>query len=80
MTASELPEVTLNEAAHRFELHVDGHTAVEVFERMGVDPDVLQGEIMERIDHPHPEGDGPENEPAQSGSRKESGMPMIRAV
>ena len=33
MTASELPEVTLNEAAHRFELHVDGHTAVEVFER-----------------------------------------------
>ena len=33
MTASELPEVTLNEAAHRFELHVDGHAAVEVFER-----------------------------------------------
>lgn len=33
MTASELPEVTLIEAAHRFELHVDGHTAVEVFER-----------------------------------------------
>ena len=52
--------------------------AVEVFERMGVDPDVLQGEIMERIDHPHPEGDGPENEPAQPGSRKESGMPLIR--
>ena len=33
MTASELPDVTLNEAAHRFELHVDGHAAVEVFER-----------------------------------------------
>ena len=33
MTASELPEVILNEAAHRFELHVDGHAAVEVFER-----------------------------------------------
>lgn len=33
MTASELAEVTLIEAAHRFELHVDGHTAVEVFER-----------------------------------------------
>ena len=33
MTASELAEVTLIEAAHRFELHVNGHTAVEVFER-----------------------------------------------
>ena len=28
-----MPPVTLNEAAHRFELVVDGHTAYEVFER-----------------------------------------------
>ncbi|MDO5624983.1 MAG: GNAT family N-acetyltransferase [Pseudomonadota bacterium] len=33
MTASDLPDVTLNEAAHRFELHLGDHTAVEVFER-----------------------------------------------
>jgi hypothetical protein len=28
-----MPPVTLNEAAHRFELVVDGHMAYEVFER-----------------------------------------------
>ena len=31
--ASKQPQVTLNEAAHRFELVVDGHLAYEVFER-----------------------------------------------
>ncbi|WP_028605582.1 GNAT family N-acetyltransferase [Ottowia thiooxydans] len=30
---TELPPVVLNEAESRFELVVDGHTAVEVFER-----------------------------------------------
>ncbi len=33
MADTEQPEVILNEAAHRFELHVDGHMAYEVFER-----------------------------------------------
>lgn len=33
MADSNQPEVILNEAAHRFELHVDGHMAYEVFER-----------------------------------------------
>ena len=51
--------------------------AVEVFERMGVDPDVLQGEVMERIDHSHPAGDGPEST-AAAGSRRDSGMPLLR--
>ena len=30
---SDAPAVTLNEATHRFEMTVDGHTAYEVFER-----------------------------------------------
>ena len=51
--------------------------AVEVFERMGVDPDVLQGEVMERIDHSRPAGDGPEST-AAAGSRRDPGMPLLR--
>ena len=34
--------------------------AAELLSGMGVDIDALQGEVLERIDHPHPEGDGPE--------------------
>ncbi|QTD44793.1 GNAT family N-acetyltransferase [Ottowia testudinis] len=34
MTPSESPSITLNEAAHRFELSVDGHTAHVEFARL----------------------------------------------
>ncbi|WP_298212225.1 GNAT family N-acetyltransferase [Acidovorax sp.] len=33
MASDETSEVILNEAEHRFELHIDGHMAYEVFER-----------------------------------------------
>ena len=32
--------------------------AAELLIGMGVDIDALQGEVLDRIDHPHPEGDG----------------------
>lgn len=33
MASDETQEIILNEAEHRFELHIDGHMAYEVFER-----------------------------------------------
>lgn len=33
MKQPQFPEVILNEAKNRFELHIDGHMAYEVFER-----------------------------------------------
>ena len=46
-----LPPIVLNEAEHRFEMHVDGHAAYEIFERFpgGINylhtivPDALAG-------------------------------------
>ncbi len=50
--------------------------AVEVFDRLSVDPDALQNEVMDRIDQPHSEDDGPQEMRARG--RKEKGAPLLK--
>lgn len=53
--------------------------AIEVIERMGVDPDVLQGEVLERIDSSGHEAASEGDEAAAKGrGRRENGMPMLK--
>lgn len=51
--------------------------AVEIFELMGVDPDALQDEVMDRIDGQHPEGDGPMPE-QRTGRHQPEGTPLLK--
>ena len=51
--------------------------AVEIFELMGVDPDALQDEVMDRIDGQHPEGDGPLPE-QRTGRHQREGTPLLK--
>ena len=51
--------------------------AVEIFELMGVDPDALQDEVMDRIDGQHPEGDGPLPE-QRPGRHQREGTPLLK--
>ena len=48
--------------------------AVELLIGMGVDIDALQGEVLDRIDHPHPEGDG---EPSRTEKAKGRQAPQL---
>ena len=50
--------------------------AVEVLERLSIDPDALQNEVMDRIDQPHSEDDGPQETRARG--RKEKGAPLLK--
>ncbi len=49
--------------------------AVEVLELMGVDPDALQDEIMDRIDAQHPEG---EDNEVKRGRHSREGTPLLK--
>jgi len=49
--------------------------AVEVLDLMGVDPDALQDEIMDRIDAQHPEG---EDTDAKRGRHSREGTPLLK--
>ena len=51
--------------------------AVEVLELMGIDPDALQEEVMDRIDGQHPEGDGPLPE-HKHGRHQREGTPLLK--
>ena len=46
--------------------------AAELLANMGVDIDALQNEVLDRIDHPHPEGDGPELGRAEKGKGRQA--------
>ena len=46
--------------------------AAELLANMGVDIDALQNEVLDRIDHPHPEGDGPEPGRAEKGKGRQA--------
>ena len=48
--------------------------AAELLIGMGVDIDALQGEVLDRIDHPHPEGDG---EPSRTEKAKGRQAPQL---
>ncbi|MCF2583868.1 ATP-dependent Clp protease ATP-binding subunit [Mitsuokella multacida] len=48
--------------------------ATELLIGMGVDIDALQGEVLDRIDHPHPEGDG---EPSRTEKAKGRQAPQL---
>ena len=48
--------------------------AAELLIGMGVDIDALQGEVLDRIDHPHPEGDG---EPSRTEKAKRRQAPQL---
>ena len=48
--------------------------AAELLIGMGVDIDALQGEVLDRIDHPHPEGDG---EPSRAEKAKGRQAPQL---
>ena len=48
--------------------------AAELLIGMGVNIDALQGEVLERIDHPHPEGDG---EPSRTEKAKGRQAPQL---
>ena len=48
--------------------------AAELLIGMGVDIDALQGEVLDRIDHPHPEGDG---EPSRTEKVKGRQAPQL---
>ncbi len=51
--------------------------AVEVLELMGIDPDALQNEVMDRIDGQHPDGDGPLPE-HHHGRKQREGTPLLK--
>ena len=48
--------------------------ATELLIGMGVNIDALQGEVLDRIDHPHPEGDG---EPSRTEKAKGRQAPQL---
>ena len=48
--------------------------ATELLIGMGVDIDALQGEVLDRIDHPHPKGDG---EPSRAEKAKGRQAPQL---
>lgn len=48
--------------------------ATELLIGMGVDIDALQGEVLDRIDHPHPEGDG---EPSRTEKARGRQAPQL---
>ena len=48
--------------------------AAELLIGMGVNIDALQGEVLDRIDHPHPEGDG---EPSRTEKAKGRQAPQL---
>ena len=54
--------------------------AIEVLNRLGIDPDNLQDEVLERIDMPHPSDDGPQLEKGngRTHSRREGGAPLLK--
>ena len=54
--------------------------AIEVLNRLGIDPDNLQDEVLERIDMPHPSDDGPQLEKGngRTRSRREGGAPLLK--
>ena len=54
--------------------------AIEVLTRMGIDPDNLQDEVLERIDMPHPSDDGPQLEKGsgRGRSRREGSAPLLK--
>ncbi|SFT48572.1 ATP-dependent Clp protease ATP-binding subunit ClpC [Selenomonas sp. GACV-9] len=50
--------------------------AVEVLDRLSIDPDALQNEVMDRIDQPHSEDDGPQE--TRSRGRKGESAPLLK--
>ena len=48
--------------------------AAELLNGMSVDIDALQNEVLDRIDHPHPEDDGPEPSRAEKMKSRQSGQ------
>ena len=51
--------------------------AVEVLELMGVDPDALQDEVMDRIDAQHPDGENPDDGQKRGRHGRES-TPLLK--
>ena len=52
--------------------------AVEILERMGVDLDTLENEVMDRMDRPHSSEDGSQERKESVRARKEKGAPVLK--